>query len=497
MSAVATAAGSSQASGLAAGSRRRKAWRIIPEIDKDERIVAQAQTPLGRAVLLLVSAIFLHTVGENPVIAAFAGACAYGGRYRWPLISLATLAISIQHGFWIDAPLIARVADQEAVRQSINLPVLLHAMPAIAALLFVLVIKVWPRTSAHISMGRSTALTTLLFVGLILLAQSPICTGVSRVVIWAFLMTVLPYLWYLGYALAESSQSPEIPIWRRMAVFRPFWGGSLTPFGKMTSYLQKYEAKTSADLAVTQLKGVKLLAWMIVVLTAANIFRKLFYEYLAVPLYEDTFAHFCSGRADSWAISWISLILSFFYDMMTVTMWGGAIVGVARLAGFRLPRNTYNPMGAKTITEFWNRYYYFFKELLVDFFFYPTFFTFFRKRKKLRLFFATFMSACVGNLLFHFLRDIHFIAEMGLANALAGEASHAFYTFLLAIGIFVSQIYPRRITPPRGWVWDQAAPFLRVLMFFSVLHVFDAPVDREHSFLQHFDFLLYLFGGAK
>jgi hypothetical protein len=493
MSAVATASDPR----LATGSRRGKAWRIIPELDKDERIIAQAQTPIGRAILLLVSAVFLHTVGENPVIAGLAGACAYGGRYRWPLISLATLAISIQHGFWIDARLIARVADQESVNQIIILPVLLHVMPALAALLFVLVLRAWPKTPTHISMGRSTTLTTLLFVGLILLAQSPICTGVARVLIWAFLMTVLPYLWYLGYALAESSQSPKVPIWRRMTVFHPFWGGSLTPFGKMTSYLQKYEAKTTADLAVTQLKGVKLLAWMIVVLTAANIFRKVFYRYLGVPLYEDTFAHFCSGSADSWAMSWVSLILSFFYDMMTVTMWGGAIVGVARLAGFRLPRNTYNPMGAKTITEFWNRYYYFFKELLVDFFFYPTFFTFFRKRKKLRLFFATFMSACVGNLLFHFLRDIHFIAEMGLANALAGEASHAFYTFLLAIGIFVSQIYPRRVTQPRGWVLDQAAPFLRVLMFFSVLHVFDAPSDREHSFLQHVDFLLYLFGGAK
>ncbi len=490
MSAVATAADT----GLAAGPRR-KPLRIIPEIDKDERIVAQAQTWVGRIVLLLASAVFLHTVGENPVIAGLAGVCAYGGRYRWPLISLATLAITIQNGFWIDTRLIARIADQEAVSR--NVPSLLYAMPAFAALLFVLLIKAWPKAPAHISMGRSTLLSTLLIVGLIVLAQSPICAGVSRVLIWTFLMTVLPYLWFVGYALAELTQNPKVPIWRQMSVFHPFWGASLTPFGKMTSYLQKYEAKTPADLAVTQLKGVKLLAWMLVVLTAANIFRKVIYGYLGVPLYEDTFAHFCSGRADTLAMSWVSLILSYFYDLMTVTMWGGSIVGVARLAGFRLPRNTYNPLGAKTLTEFWNRYYYFFKELLVDFFFYPTFFTFFRKRKKLRLFFATFMSACVGNLLFHFLRDIHFIAEMGWAKALAGEASHAFYTFLLAIGIYVSQIYPRRITQPRGWVWDQAVPFLRVMMFFSILHVFDAPTDREHSFLQHVNFLLYLFGGPK
>src|SRR6201999_3677247 len=152
--------------GLAAGPRR-KPLRIIPEIDKDARIVAQAQTWPGRIILLSASAIFLHTVGENPVIAGLAGVAAYGGRYRWPLISLATLAITVQNHFWVDTHLIARIADQEAAGRILNPTALLYAMPAFVALLFVLLIKAWPKAPAHISMGRSTLLSTLLIVGLI------------------------------------------------------------------------------------------------------------------------------------------------------------------------------------------------------------------------------------------------------------------------------------------------------------------------------------------
>jgi hypothetical protein len=35
----------------------------------------------------------------------------------------------------------------------------------------------------------------------------------------------------------------------------------MTPFGKGIAYLQKFEARTPEDLAVTQLKGLKLAAW--------------------------------------------------------------------------------------------------------------------------------------------------------------------------------------------------------------------------------------------
>jgi len=97
-------------------------------------------------------------------------------------------------------------------------------------------------------------------------------------------------------------------------------------------------------------------------------------------------------------------------------------------------------------------------------------------------------------LLFHFIRDIHFVADLGFLKALSGEASHAFYTFLLATGVALSQMRPRPAGVSKGWLRGRMLPFVWVALFFCVLHVFDAPLDREHSILQRGSFLFHLLG---
>ena len=180
--------------------------------------------------------------------------------------------------------------------------------------------------------------------------------------------------------------------------------------------------------------------------------------------------------------------------MLNLTAWGGVIVAGARMAGFRLLRNTYKPLAARTIAEFWNRYYFYYKELLVDHFFYPTFFRCFRNHKRLRLLFATFVAACLGNFIYHFIRDIHFVVELGFWRALIGEQSHAFYTLLLATGIGISQMRQPAVNVSGGWLQTRVLPCLWVVGFFCVLHVFDAPLDREHTVWQRAQFLFHLFG---
>ena len=159
-----------------------------------------------------------------------------------------------------------------------------------------------------------------------------------------------------------------------------------------------------------------------------------------------------------------------------------------------LLRNTYRPLESATLAEFWNRYYFYYKELLVDHFFYPTFVRYFRGQRRLRMFFATFAAACVGNLLFHFIRDIHFVGEMGLWRAVVGEQSHAFYTFVLAISVGLSQMRRTPQPAPRGWLRGRLLPCLWVSGFFCLIHIFDAPLDREHSLWQRAEFLFYLLG---
>jgi hypothetical protein len=480
-------------------ARLKLSWRIIPAVDRDPRCVAYVQSLPGRLLVFVAViglAALLNLVGINFFVAPLAVACAYAEQHRRVLIALATWLLLYESGFLVDVGLVQRVAEQEGVANQIGQGLLYAGMLALVFSLFSCLLIFWHRIVAVPAFRRPTFCLIAVFLGLVVVAQSPVAAGVPRVLLWSFLMTVLPYLWFLAYALAGAGAAnrERPPFWQHLAVFHPFWGSTLTPFGKGLSYLQKFEAKTPEELAVTQLKGLKLAAWTFLLAGALNGFRALVHGYLGLPNFDDTFLHHLAGTAEPRIICWASLIAYFAEDVLQMSVFGGTIVATARLAGFRLLRNTWRPLEATTLAEFWNRYYFYYKELLVDHFFYPTFLRCFRNHRRLRLFFATFSAACVGNLLFHFIRDIHFVAEMGLWNAVVGDLSHAFYTFVLAIGVALSQMRVGSRKVSRGWLRGRVLPGLWVVAFFCVLHVFDAPLDREHSIGQRGQYLLYLTG---
>jgi hypothetical protein len=477
--------------------RPKIAWRIIPQIDRNPRLIAYAQCTSGRVALFAILsalAALLSFLGVDLFVAPLATVCAHAKKFRRYLLPLATLLLLCKNGFWIDVGLIRRVIEQEGLASQINQSLLFSATLALVAALCSCLLILWPRIIAIPVFRRSTFCLISGFIFLVIVAQSPIAVGVPRVLLWSFLVTLQPYLWFLAYALADAGASNQAPFWQHLGVFHPFWGSTMTPFGKGLSYLRRFEAKTSEEIATTQLKGLKLAVWTLLLAVCLNRLQALVHGHLALPYFDDTFLGYVAGVRYPRYLCWASLVAYFFEDVLYMAVWGGAIVACARMAGFRLLRNTYRPLESTTLAEFWNRYYFYYKELLVDHFFYPIFLSCFRGSRRLRMFFATFMAACVGNLLFHFIRDIHFVVELGWWKALSGETSHAFYTFLLATGVGLSQMRTRTRDPGKGWLRGRVLPCLWVILFFCVLHVFDAPLDRVHSIWQRADFLSYLLG---
>jgi len=138
--------------------------------------------------------------------------------------------------------------------------------------------------------------------------------------------------------------------------------------------------------------------------------------------------------------SWIAIYLDLVGATLTHAIHGHKWVSLLRLCGFNVFRNTYKPLLAQSIVDFWNRYYYYFKELLVEFFFFPTYVRCFVTRPKLRMLTAVFAAAFVGNMYYHFLRASEAIAEGDLALVWKILSPRMIYCFALALGIYISML---------------------------------------------------------
>ena len=276
---------------------------------------------------------------------------------------------------------------------------------------------------------------------------------------------------------------------------------STTPFLKRPSFLRRIEAKTAEDLAVTQLKGLKLLAWAVTLGIFSAIFS-LVTSALQIPGLLDAISASSAGHPFPWYLCWASLFAGFVDSVFTMAIWGNTVVAGCRLAGFRLLRNTYRPLEARTIADFWNRYYFYFKELVADFFFFPVYMRCFRRSPRIRTLFATWVAVGLGIPLFHFIRDVHYIAELGFLRALTGYHVYLCYATMLSIGIGCSQIRKQHKagqpaapeTSFSAWFRYKLRPTAGVVLFFCFLQVFD-DIRRTVPIGEHILFLRRLVGG--
>lgn len=289
----------------------------------------------------------------------------------------------------------------------------------------------------------------------------------------------------------------------------PLYGGSNTPYGNGFGYLSRSEAKTEEELARSQLAGIKLLllcgVWRIVneimegvLYGPGNELTQILGGYtLAVPKLKRMVAG--EGANPALWISWLSIYCELIHQVLRHAIHGHAIIAVLRLFGFNVFRNTYKPLLAESIIEFWNRYYYYFKEILANFFFLPTFTRLGKKLcnwPTLRLFAAVFASAFVGNTYYHLINLEMVMVQGQVLEALYLQRPRIFYCFLLALGIFVSMLRQQR-RGGRAPASGQVRRILRIAgvwTFFSLIFIWN--VRSSGSFMARVNFFFGLFGLA-
>ena len=353
-----------------------------------------------------------------------------------------------------------------------------------------------PQVSLHLSFWA--------FLSLLWLALP--AAGITRT-IGLGIAIVIPFLiWRLGYLLlsAQRGRMAGTGFGDHLMYLWPAYGGTETPYGKGLDYLSRNEARHEEALARSQLAGIKLFVLAGLWSLLLDLMSTLVYGDLNGPL-GDVLGGFHLGvprlnhllqqsGGASPGLAWASIYCELIWQVLRLAVRGHVIIGTLRLFGFNVFRNTYKPLLATTILEFWNRYFYYFKELLVEFFFMPVFAKWFRQRAALRMFAAVFAAAFVGNMYYHLLDLGEALALADFDTLWATLQSRLLYCFLLALGIFVSmrrtQRQVRKAFLPA--LPQQIVRLWLVWTFYAVIHIWAQKTAA--SFVQRTEFFASLFG---
>jgi hypothetical protein len=450
-------------------------FRVIPRIETYPAVVNFAQTFAGKLLILALFALGLRSATEEWLSLSLCLALiTFVPLRRRLLVTAATLICTF-------------VVPWSNLLHPLYTSALIVFAITVGAMFFWIALQL-PRTV----IGRHPVFILLVGYSLLIVfaAYFPNNTPVYLTV-WDVTRIFGLYLWFIAYSLLDLQSKDRDGLSLQLGTYRPFWGSTVTPFPKGASYLRRIEARDSPQLAVTQLKGLKLLAWSLLISFFARYYLDAVHHYLAIPTFRTEFFRSVQHTADPWYVCWASLLSEFFEEIITISIWGHRFIACCRMAGFNALRNTYRPLSSRTIAEFWNRYYFYFKELMVDIFFYPVFLNFFKTRKKLRVAVATFAAAGFGNAFYHFIRDLKYIADLGLWRALASYHVYIFYCLVLAGAITISQMRKRSPAPP-GFLRGRVLPAFWVVLFYCLLHVFDY-TERDYPITEHFRFLAHLF----
>ena len=267
----------------------------------------------------------------------------------------------------------------------------------------------------------------------------------------------LPYLlWRCGYLILSAQRGKVSSTRFRDHLFYlwPVWGGTNTPYGKGLDYLSRCEAKTPEAFARSILAGVKLSLLALVWIGAKRAFDAAIYGETKIPLFAFLAEHSIGVPRlsaivndtvpASIMITWVSLYFELIHDTIDIAADGHQLIGLLRIFGFNVFRNTYKPLLAESIIDFWSRYYYYFKELMFEIFFFPTYLNYFRSHAKLRMFVAVFAAAFLGNTYYHVLQGRNALIAgqfTGLWHVLGPRLP---YCLFLTIGIYFSMLHHQR-----------------------------------------------------
>jgi len=464
--------------------------RLIPAVENNPRIVRFCATIPGKVCLLVLMALLVypHSLAWQYFVGG-AFLCMVFEKRRDIGLLLGAIMVVAGNPFWFDKDVISLIAQRQGLFDADLLRALRYGGLGLFFAFALGSIIAARKFSEHALLRRPLTGMTFFWLGLLLILCGEIFTGPVQVFLWCFFIAFTGYFWFLALILSAQKKAAG-PLTLNVALLQPFWTNYHLPFIRNPAAMQAFLASTGSELAITRIKGIKLLIWgCFVKVLLIWVQEHVVYKYGVN--FEILLPRFLNGEPIARYLGWIGLIVSFFEMNASIIIVCALLIGSARMAGFRLLRGTYRALEARSIAEFWNRYSYYFKEMLAELYFYPAFIRYFKNNKAARLVFATFSAAGFGNILFHFMVNIDHVAKHGLGQALVMFQNYVLYAVLLAAGISASQLRSKSFG--KRTAAQVITSFLTILAFYCFLHVFDDETGT-YGLAQRFAFLFYMFG---
>ena len=459
----------------------------LSQLHENEQLLAAAQSKLGRLILWLMASLLMYwheVIWLMPVALALVIILPEQRRIVLSMAAIGTIVVKFldRSDIEISAGTLLPIATKSAI---------------ILILLFV---------AYFVARNFSRLPVIIKRVPVIFLHLGIWCALILSSIVGAGIFSLGPFLaWRLSYLFSQArlGKVAGTSFHDHLFYLMPVFGGTSTPYGKGLEYLARHEATDAAGVARAQLAGMKLLVLAVLWTFALRLMDGIAFghaeKFFSVALNEwslnvPRLADLMQSDLDIVVpLAWVSVYLELIRITLVLAIAGHVIIGCLRLVGFNVFRNTYKPLLAESVVDFWGRYYFYFKELLVDIFFYPAFLSCGWAGKKLRLFIAVFAAAFAGNMYFHFLLRYDIATSLELASLWAELGPRLIYCGLLAFGIWVSMLRQekRRAEGVPETVLARLRRIAGVWTFFGVINIWNIG-PPELDIAERFQFAWFL-----
>lgn len=306
---------------------------------------------------------------------------------------------------------------------------------------------------------------------------------------WGFLLVFGKFFWFLAFAANDAKTKQHKLKLKGVLSFFPFWSDQAIPIPGGANFLNRCEAKTPAQLRFSQIRGLKLLYWSLVLKSGFYIIDAVAFgrqSFVARLLHLPSFylpdptingLAILTAPPQSTLICWAVILAKSTSFLLYYGYYYGVFVAVARMAGFYIFRNMYRPLSATSFPNFWRRLMYYYSQLVVILFIIP----FQSKFKKVsnphqRFFLSCFTGIFFSAICYHFVRDTYYFGFLRVTDAAYMYLSQLPYYFTVAFCVSIVLAVGRKNNfwqrIPGGYILAPICYYLLACILWTIIYDF-------------------------